>query len=149
MNKNAELLNFVYQNSGMGIITANQILGAIENRRLRRQIKEQQKGYLRFNKDAKSLLKKNGYMARGVSPLQKLSSGLMIKMKTYKDSSPSHIAEIMILGSNMGIIDANRRLNHYKGADRDVRCLMRRLLEFEENNVQRLKRSFYDCSRGA
>jgi len=139
VNKNAELLNFIYQNSGMGVITTKQILSAVDDRRLRRQIKAQHRGYSRINKEAKMLLRKKGYIVRGVSPLQKLCSALMIRIKTCRDNSPSHIAKMMILGSNMGIIDANRRLNQFKGAAKDVRCLMRRLLEFEENNVQRLK----------
>lgn len=139
MNKNAQLLNFIYQNSGMGVITTDQILGSVDNRRLKSQIKAQHREYSSINKEAKKLLNKNGYGAKGVSSVQKLSAGMMIKMKTYKDNSPSHIAEMMIQGSNMGIIDANKKLHEYKGAERDVRGLMCRLLRFEENNVQRLK----------
>jgi len=123
----------------MGVITTNYILGAVDNRRLRREIKAQRSEYTRINREAKCLLRKNGCKAWGVSPLQKLCALAMIKLKTCWDNSPSHIAEMLILGSNMGIIDANKRLNQYKGAERDVRCLMHRLLRFEESNIQRLK----------
>jgi len=123
----------------MGVITTDQILGTVNDRHLKRQIKAQHREYAWINKEAKGLLNKNGYRERGISPVQKISSGMMIKMQTLKDNSPSHIAEMMILGSNMGIIDANKKLHEYKGAERDVRGLMGRLLRFEENNVQRLK----------
>lgn len=123
----------------MGVIATDKILGAVDNRGLKRQIKAQHREYSCINKEAGKLLHKNGYEARGVSPVQKMSTSMMIKMKTYKDNSPSHIAEMMIQGSNMGIVDANKKLHEYKDAERDVRGLMGRLLKFEENNVQRLK----------
>ena len=40
----------------------------------------------------------------------------------------------------MGIIDAVKRINQYeKEAEKEVTALMKRLLKFEENNVERLK----------
>jgi len=123
----------------MGVITTDKIIDAVNDRRLKRQIKSQYKEYASINKEAKCLLNKNGFRARGISPVQKMTSSMTIRMRTLMNSSPSHIAEMMILGSNMGIVDANKKLHEYKGAERDVRGLMGRLLRSEENNVQRLK----------
>ena len=63
----------------------------------------------------------------------------MINMQTMTDKSPSHIAEMLIIGSNMGIINAVKKLKEYKDAEPDIIALMERLLRFEENNVQQLK----------
>lgn len=46
---------------------------------------------------------------------------------------------MLIIGSNMGIINAVKNLKKYKGVEAKIRSLMERLLIFEENNVQRLK----------
>jgi hypothetical protein len=46
---------------------------------------------------------------------------------------------MLILGSDMGILDATKNLKKYQDADEDIRNLMQRLLAFEEDNVQQLK----------
>lgn len=61
MNANAELLNFVYQNSGMGVDTLNQLLDIVESDAFRKQIENQLKGYRDFNEKAKAMLNENGY----------------------------------------------------------------------------------------
>ena len=63
----------------------------------------------------------------------------MINMQTLSDKSPSHIAEMLMVGSNMGIINAIKNLKKYEHADKESLKLLKRLLRFEENNVQRLK----------
>jgi hypothetical protein len=55
------------------------------------------------------------------------------------DKTPSHISEMLIIGSNMGIIDAIKKLKKYKDAEEDIIKLMEKLLKFEEDNVQQLK----------
>ena len=63
----------------------------------------------------------------------------MINMQTLTDKTASHIAEMLIVGSNMGIISAIKNLKKYQNADSGIRKLMERLLKFEEDNVQELK----------
>ena len=64
----------------------------------------------------------------------------MIDVKMMADSSPSHVAKMLIQGSNMGIIDAQKRIHEYKGeANPEALKLMKHLQEFEEKNVERLK----------
>jgi hypothetical protein len=53
----------------------------------------------------------------------------MITMQTMTNKTASHISEMLIIGSNMGIIDAEPSIVN----------LMEKLLRFEENNVQQLK----------
>lgn len=63
----------------------------------------------------------------------------MINMQTMTDNSASHIAEMLIIGSNMGIINAVKNMKKYSDAEPTILKLMERLLKFEENNVQQLK----------
>jgi len=56
------------------------------------------------------------------------------------NKTTSHIAEMLLLGSNMGVIDAIKNLKKYKGeAEADIIQLMEQLLAFEENNAKELK----------
>ena len=55
------------------------------------------------------------------------------------DDSRSKIAEMMIQGTTMGIVKTIRHLNDYRGRDEAARGLGKRLLETQENNVERMK----------
>jgi hypothetical protein len=63
----------------------------------------------------------------------------MINLQTQNDKSTSHIAEMLIIGSNMGVINAIRNIRKYSAAEPSILALMERLLRFEENNIQELK----------
>ena len=140
MSADAEMLNFIYQNSQMGVETLNQLIPMIDNEAFKKRIEAQLKEYEQIHEEAKKLLNRHGYDEKGIGALEKIMAYLMIDMKTLMDKSSSHIAEMLIQGSNMGIIDAVKRINQYeKEAEKEVTALVRRLLEFEENNVERLK----------
>lgn len=140
MSADAEMLNFIYQNSQMGVETLNQLIPMIDNEAFKKRIEAQLKEYEQIHEEAKKLLNHHGYDEKGIGALEKIMAYLMIDMKTLMDKSSSHIAEMLIQGSNMGIIDAVKRINQYeKEAEKEVTALMKRLLKFEENNVERLK----------
>jgi len=139
MNGNAELLNFVYQNSQMGVETIKQLIGIVEDDNFKKHLESQFNEYKEIHTAAKKALNENGYDEKGISALDKIKTYLMINIQTLADKSPSHIAEMLIIGSNMGIINAIKNLKKYKNAEPDIINLMERLLKFEENNVQQLK----------
>ena len=140
MSADAEMLNFIYQNSQMGVETLNQLIPMIDNEAFKKRIEAQLKEYEQIHEEAKKLLNRHGYDEKGIGALEKIMAYLMIDMKTLMDKSSSHIAEMLIQGSNMGIIDAVKRINQYeKEAEKEVTALMKRLLKFEENTVERLK----------
>lgn len=140
MSADAEMLNFIYQNSQMGVETLNQLIPMIDNEAFKKRLEAQLKEYEQIHEEAKKLLNRHGYDEKGIGALEKIMAYLMIDMKTLMDKSSSHIAEMLIQGSNMGIIDAVKRINQYeKEAEKEVTALMKRLLKFEENNVERLK----------
>lgn len=140
MNGNAELLNFIYQNSEMGTNTLKQLIQIVEEKDFLVYLETQLKGYQDVEEKAKQLLNENGCDEKGISTMEKIRTYFMINMKTLTDKSASNIAEMMIVGSTMGIIDATRQLNRYKGAERNIRNLMEDLLSFEEKNVEKLKK---------
>ncbi|MEG0546723.1 MAG: hypothetical protein RR552_06000 [Oscillospiraceae bacterium] len=139
MNGNAELLNFIYQNSEMGVETIKQLLKIANEEKFLSQLNFQLKEYEAINSDAKNLLNQNNFTEKDISAFEKLTTYLMINMKTMTDKSSQRIAEMMIIGSNMGIINAIKNIRKYSNAEKDIVDLMKKLLEFEENNVKALK----------
>ena len=64
----------------------------------------------------------------------------MTMMKTMKDDSDEHLAEMMYQGSAMGVTKIIRNLREYTVQDPDVRALAERLLKTEENNMDQMKK---------
>jgi len=140
MNGNTELLNFVYQNAQMGTVTINQLLGIVEEEEFKRHLEAQLKGYQAIEREAVKLLEENGCDEKGLTAFEKIRTYLMIDMQTLTDRSASHVAEMMMIGSNMGVINAVKNLKKYRQGEKDVKTLMERLCRFEEDNVQQLKK---------
>lgn len=140
MNGDAELLNFVYKNSQMGVLTINKLLKEVKNIEFKTVLETQLVEFRLIRDTAKEKLPEHGSDAKDITNVDKLKICAMISIKTCLDDSPSNIAEMLIIGSSRGIIDAYKNLKKYKEADQNIRDLMERLLKFEENNVNELKK---------
>jgi len=139
MNGDVELLNYIYQNSQMGTVTITQLLDIVEDTEFKNQLQSQYNEYKEIHEAARNLLNENGYDEKGIGAFEKTRAYLMINIQTLTDKSSSHIAEMMIIGSNMGVIDAIKNINKYKNAEREILSLMEKLKAFEENNITSLK----------
>ncbi len=139
MNGNAEPLNFIYQNSQMGVGTINHLKDIVEDENFIKHLESQLNEYKEIHHAAQKALNENGYDEKGISALEKVRTYLMINMQTLTDKTPSHISEMLIIGSNMGVINAVKNMKKYQDAEPGILSLMERLLRFEENNIQQLK----------
>lgn len=135
----AELLNFIYQNSQMGVDTIRQLIGVVEDKDLKEHLKTQFQGYEEFHQAAKELLNEHGYDEKGLGIMEKARTYFMINLQTMTDPSVSHIASMLITGSSMGIVEAIQKYRQYEDADPKIRDLMDKLRKFEEYNMEKLK----------
>lgn len=140
MSGDAELLNFIYQNSQMGVDTIRQLIGVVEDKDLKEHLKTQFQGYEEFHQAAKELLNEHGYDEKGLGIMEKARTYFMINLQTMTDPSVSHIASMLITGSSMGIVEAIQKYRQYEDADPKIRDLMDKLRKFEEYNMEKLKR---------
>lgn len=139
MNGNAELLNFVYQNSQMGVDTIKQLTDIADDENFKKHLESQYNMYDEIHQAALKSLHDSGYDEKGIGALEKLRTYLMINIQTLTDKTPSHISEMLIIGSNMGVINALKNIKKYKDAEPAIVGLMDKLLKFEESNIQQLK----------
>lgn len=140
MNPTAQLLNFVYQNSQMGVETLERLIKTTEDEEFKKYLQSQHDEYLQLHTEAREKLNENGYDEKGISAFEKLRTYLMLNFETLTDKSSSHIAEMLIVGSNMGVINAVKNLRRYDDAEPSAKRLMEKLLRSEEHNIQELKR---------
>lgn len=139
MSGNTELLNFVYQNSQMGIDTLNQLIELSEDEELKERMVKQLEKYRELNGDARKMLEERGHNEKSIGMFDKLKTYFMINLQTMTDKSASHIAQMLIEGSSMGVTNALQDLRKYEDADTEILRLMRKLYKFEEKNVETYK----------
>lgn len=141
MSSNIELLDYIYQNSEMGTDTISQLMEINRDEEFAKHLQAQWSEYKAINNEAKRLLNESGVDEKGINSFNKLKTYLMVNMQTLTNATVPHIAEMLIVGSNMGVIDAIKKMDEYKeNADHEIIDLMDRLKVFEENNIQRLKK---------
>ncbi len=139
MDENIEMLNYIYQNAGMGKITTQQILKEVKDLEFKDILEEQLKDYKYVVSRSETLLNEEGKLPKDIDTMPKIMSYFKIKMDTLKDDTSSHIAEMMMQGSNMGVIDITRNLNKYDNIEDSIKDLASRLLKIEQDNIEALK----------
>lgn len=140
MNSNVEFLNYIYQNAEMGKTTINQLIGIVEDASFKEKLESQLREYNEIFDIASNKIEQARKTSKGIGSFTKLTTYLMININTMTNKTPSHIAEMMIQGSTMGIVDVTKRLKEYVDADRDISELADRLLKFEQQNVDEMKK---------
>ena len=140
MNGNIELLNYIHQNAEMGKDTITQLIGISEDEEYKKMLKSQLEEYKAIYDKANKKINDMNKEAKDINAFAKVSTYIMINLKTLMDKSPSHISEMLIQGSAMGIIDITKKLKEYPNADKEILDLANKLLIFEHNNVEECKK---------
>lgn len=73
-------------------------------------------------------------------PMQKVMGYVDIQVSTLNDKSNSHIAEMLIKGTNLGIIEGVKLKNHNPNTDVKIQNILDEFIKFQENNVEKLKK---------
>lgn len=139
MTQDMALLNFVYQNAEMGKETIPKLAKMVENTDFRRVMESQLREYQTIYNTAEEKIKKSNQEAKGIGTMEKISAYTMLNLNTLLDKSSSHIAEMMMQGSNMGIIDITKKLKECPDAQPDTIRLAEKLLKTEEHNLEQVK----------
>ncbi|MDD7793916.1 hypothetical protein [Clostridium sp. 'White wine YQ'] len=139
MDANNELLNYIYQNAEMGESTIKQLIPMVNDQAFKNNLQSQLNEYKTIFDIADRKLKELNSESKGIGTLTKVSTYIMININTLVNKTPSHIAEMLIRGSTMGIIDITKRIKDYKQQDKQILDVANRLLKFEERNVDELK----------
>ena len=71
--------------------------------------------------------------------MNKVMTWYGIEMKTMNDHSNSKIAELLLNGTNMGIIEGRRLINNKHNLDHEVHCLLEDFVKMQEDSVEELK----------
>lgn len=98
-----EALAEIYRNAQLALVSITDILPSVEDEEVRSELHAQYEEYERFSAKASMLARDKGLELKEPNPLKKAMMWGSIKMNTLTDNSRSHIAEMMVQGTVMGI----------------------------------------------
>ena len=141
-NAAQELMQAVYKNAKMGSDAVTTIIGKTKDAKLREELTSQLESYYGFETAAKNKLLEMSVEAKDPGMLSKLPADISIKMSTMMDSSNSKIAELMIGGYNMGIVDIQKSMNQAEneGVSEEVMNIANGIMAFEEGSAEKMKK---------
>ena len=110
-HENTNLLNEVSKASKMGMDAIDILLPKIKKEDLKTELKDQRAEYRKLQDKANAAMKAYRVTPEKEKKLEQTMLWGSIQMNTLLDSSEQHIAEMMINGTTMGIIDMTKKLN--------------------------------------
>lgn len=72
--------------------------------------------------------------------MNKMMTWYGIQMKTMTDDTTSKLSELLMQGTNMGIIEGRRLLNQHNNIEPDVEKILNEFVTMQEDSVETLKK---------
>ncbi len=140
MKENINALDEVHKGCCMGIDAINFIYDKVEDDNLRKELEKEKNDYEIIKEDVEKIYPKynNDDNPHETGVMTKAMTWSGIEMKTLTDNSNSKIAELLLQGVNMGIIEGRKILNH-KTMDKKVHKLCTEYIMMQEKYLEKLK----------
>lgn len=138
--RNTTLINALYQNTDMGLNAIRKIYPKIQNSSLRNEVKNQFLCYKQQKHKYVDLMKAGKISVEKVPLMIKAMTSTGIAFNCAKDDSSEHIAEMLIQGTNMGIIKINQAMNRTSNSNDRFVDEAKLMLKKEQQYIDNLKK---------
>ncbi len=124
----------------MGMDAIHFILDKVEDDKFKKILEEQYKQYEVISNKIEKLYPEyeDDKEPHETNKITKVMTWYGIEMKTLTDKSNSKIAEILLQGTNMGIIEGRKLLNN-KSTNKEIESLIKAYVDMQEEAVEKLK----------
>ena len=137
--KDEEVLAEIYRNSQLALQSISNALPETEDEELRKEMQSEHEGYEKISGKACVIAKNRGIELKEPNPMKKMMMWGSIKMNTLTDGSRSHVAEMMIQGTVMGITSLKTTQGKCECNDSEICELLQEMIAMEEKYEKRLK----------
>ena len=126
----------------MGSDSMVNIMPNTNDREFKSLMTAQLDGYEKFASQARERLLEIGGEPKEENVMTKMWASIGMKMNTAMDSTVSHLAEMIIEGSTMGMTDTIKILRDYENTDvpENALKLCNDIIKFEEKNIDIMKK---------
>lgn len=140
MKENINALDEINKGATMGMDAIHFIIDKIESSEFKDVVDKQYNDYKEISETINEIY--NKYNSEDepheTGVVNKVMTWYGVEMKTLMDKSDSKIAELLLQGTNMGIIEGRRILNNKK-LDDEVKEIMSKYVTMQEECVDKLK----------
>lgn len=139
MNKNINILKEVFKGAKMGIDSISYISDKVNNPNLKNTLEHEYSMYNNILDKTKNAFLEYDEIPKDINIKDKAMLWYGIQANTMKDNSNSKIAEILIQGTNMGIIEGRKLINSNPDVDENVSKILDGFVRFQEESIEKLK----------
>lgn len=137
--ENINALDEIHKGACMGCDAIHFVLEKVKDKKLKKVLDKQYKDYKDITNDIEEIYPKyNDDKPHETNAMNKAMTWYGIEMKTMMDKSDSKIAELLLQGTNMGIIEGRKILNK-KEINKEVNSIIEKYVVMQETCVEVLK----------
>ncbi len=137
-NDSQKLLSAIYKNVRIATQSIENILSSTKLNDITVELSRELSQYYVFEKEAVMLSQSKDYNLKDNSFIQKTQVWISVKLNLLSSSCAQHIAEMMLVGTMMGIIDLVKVVANHDGAEEEIINIANSVENFERDNVEKL-----------
>ena len=136
---NLKILKELHKGAQMGMNSIYYVSEKVEDDNFKDELSYQNEQYTIILDRVNKIYTKYGEVPSDGNLKDEMMAWMGIKMNTMNDNRIGKISELLVQGTNMGIIEGRRLLNHNPHADTEILDVLNDFVAFQENNVEKLK----------
>lgn len=139
MNQTRNLLQSIVENARVGEDACDQLLSRTKDENLRMELMNERQQYAGFARDAEMMLENIGVHPRPQGMMERMGMWMGMQFNTAMDHSASHIADMLIQGATMGVVEITKARNSNPDADAQAHGVAADMIAKQQEAIDRLK----------
>ena len=143
MKDNVNVLDEVNKGACMGMDAIKFVLEKVDDNTLKELLEKQYDKYQEISNSINDIYSQyvsdDDKEPHETNTMTKAMTWYGINMKTMTDHTTSKIAELLVQGTNMGIIEGRRLINN-KHVDKPIEKILNKYVSMQENSLEELKK---------
>ena len=141
-NQNLNILDEVNKGATMGMDAINFVLDKVEDSSFRKVLDGEYNKYRDISNRVNDVYSNYNTEKEPheTNAMTKMMTWYGVQMKTMNDHSNSKLSELLIQGTNMGIIEGRKLLNNNENLPNDIDTILNDFVVMQEDSVETLKK---------
>ena len=142
-NINLTILNEINKAAKMGMDSISYVIKKVDDENMKENLSTQFSEYGKIVDKVNTQFDHYGEVPDETPITDKMMGWTGVQLNTITDKSNSHIAEMMIQGGDMGIIECQKLLNHNPKADQPVKDILNDFMTMQRNDIEKMKIKYF------
>ena len=140
-NQNLNILDEVNKGATMGMDAISYVSEKASDRQFKEVLDVEYNKYKKISEQVNNLYSNySDKEPHETNAMNKMMTWYGIQMKTMVDDTTSKLSELLMQGTNMGIIEGRRLINQNDNAAQDVKNILQEFVTMQEDSVETLKK---------